>query len=208
MGVGRLRIVTRFRKPTEVELEHDFLLRATSPPGRGDVASSTARTTRTCWWSGCAGWAPTEEVEARYGLINDFEHLLTENGTTVLKFMLHISKKEQAVRLQDRLDEPNSRWELNPADLEDRKLWDKYQAAYETTPQRCSAAHAPWYVIPADRKWARNAAVAAIVREDAGGDGPAIPTGTEGLQAGGSPEPCNKSVQATFMLDLSAIHPA
>ena len=90
--------------------------------------------------------------------------MLTENGTTILKFMLHISKEEQAERLQERLDDPKKRWKFNPADLEDRKLWDEFQAAYETMLERCSTECAPWYVIPADRKWARNAAIARIVR--------------------------------------------
>jgi polyphosphate kinase 2 (PPK2 family) len=79
--------------------------------------------------------------------------------------MLHISRKEQRERLQARLDEPKSRWKFNPGDLEDRKLWHKYQAAYELMLDKCSTAWAPWHIIPADRKWARNAAVAAIVRE-------------------------------------------
>jgi polyphosphate kinase 2 (PPK2 family) len=77
--------------------------------------------------------------------------------------MLHISKKEQGERLQARLDEPESRWKFSPGDLEDRKLWDAYQQAYELMLQKCSTDWAPWHVIPADRKWARNAAVAAIV---------------------------------------------
>ena len=101
--------------------------------------------------------APAEEIEARYEQINAFEKMLTENGTTILKFMLHISKEEQAERLQARLDEPKSRWKFNPGDLDDRKLWTEYQAAYEIMLQRCSTPWAPWHVIPADRKWARNA---------------------------------------------------
>jgi polyphosphate kinase 2 (PPK2 family) len=108
--------------------------------------------------------APREEIDQRYDQINDFEKMLTENGTTILKFMLHISKDEQRQRLQERLDERQSRWKFNPGDLGDRKLWDEYQRAYELMLQRCSTAWAPWYVIPADHKWARNAAIAAIVR--------------------------------------------
>ena len=104
------------------------------------------------------------EIEARYSQINTFEKILTENGTTILKFMLHISKKEQAERLNERLADRRSQWKFNPGDLEDRKLWSKYQQAYEIMLQRCSTAHAPWYVIPADHKWARNAAIARIVR--------------------------------------------
>jgi len=109
--------------------------------------------------------APAKDIEARYEQINAFEKVLTENGTTILKFMLHISKKEQGERLQDRLDEPDSRWKFDPRDLEERKLWDQYQAAYEVMLNKCSTAWAPWHVIPSDRKWARNAAIAGIVRE-------------------------------------------
>src|SRR3989304_6096454 len=108
---------------------------------------------------------PPEAIEQRYEQINAFERTLAENGTTILKFMLHISKTEQRERLQARLDEPDSRWKFNPGDLEDRKLWEEYQAAYELMLDKCSTAWAPWHVIPADRKWARNAAVAAIVRD-------------------------------------------
>jgi polyphosphate kinase 2 (PPK2 family) len=79
--------------------------------------------------------------------------------------MLHISKKEQGERLQERLDEKKSRWKFNPSDLDDRKLWKQYTAAYETMLNRCSTAWAPWHVIPSDHKWARNAAIAAIVRQ-------------------------------------------
>ena len=91
--------------------------------------------------------------------------MLTDNGTIILKFMLHISKEEQAARLQERIDNPDKRWKFNPDDLEDRALWDDYMAAYETAIERCSTPHAPWHVIPADRNWVRNAAIARIVRE-------------------------------------------
>jgi polyphosphate kinase 2 (PPK2 family) len=102
--------------------------------------------------------------------------MLVENGTVILKFMLHISRKEQGERLQDRLDEAKSRWKFNAGDLEDRKLWDAYQAAYELMLGRCSTAWAPWYIIPADRKWARNAAVAGIVRATLEAMNPQYPT--------------------------------
>ena len=94
---------------------------------------------------------PAEVIEARYDQINAFEKLLAENGTTILKFMLHISKEEQRKRLQKRLDEPESRWKFQPGDLEDRQLWDDYQQAYEVMLERCSTPWAPWHVIPADR---------------------------------------------------------
>jgi polyphosphate kinase 2 (PPK2 family) len=108
---------------------------------------------------------PLKDVDARYEQINAFEKTLAENGTTILKFMLHISKKEQAERLQERVDETDKRWKFDPRDLEERKLWDDYQTAYDIALNRCSTAWAPWHVIPADRKWARNAAIAGIVRE-------------------------------------------
>ncbi len=108
--------------------------------------------------------APPDRVEERYEQINAFEKHLVENGTRVLKLMLHISKKEQGQRLQERLDEPKKRWKFNPCDLEDRKLWDEYQDAYETMLQRCSTPHAPWHVLPADRRTKRDAIAARLVR--------------------------------------------
>ncbi|MET0531050.1 MAG: polyphosphate kinase 2 family protein, partial [Microvirga sp.] len=107
---------------------------------------------------------PKSDIERRYDQINDFERMLTENGTVVLKFMLHISKTKQGERLQERLDDPKKRWKFNPGDLEDRKLWDEFEDAYETMLEKCSTATAPWYVIPADRKWVRNAAIGLLVK--------------------------------------------
>ncbi len=109
-------------------------------------------------------FAPAATVEKRYDQINAFEKHLGENGVTVLKFMLHISKEEQRQRLQERLDDPTKNWKFNPADLEDRALWGEYEKAYETMLERCSTEHAPWRVIPADKKWRRNALIATIVR--------------------------------------------
>src|SRR5215470_16112095 len=158
--------VTAFRRPNEEEKAHDFLWRAhLACPRRGYVGIFNRSHYEDVLVGRVRKLAPAGEVEQRYDQINDFERMLTENGTTILKFMLHISKREQGERLQARLDEPHSRWKFNPGDLEDRKLWDAYQEAYETMLHRCSTAHAPWHVIPADYKWARNAAVAAIVRE-------------------------------------------
>ena len=89
---------------------------------------------------------------------------MTENGVTILKFMLHISKEEQRERLQARLDEAEKHWKFNPGDLEDRALWDEYAKAYEIVLDRCSTEHAPWRVIPADKKWRRNVLIASVVR--------------------------------------------
>jgi len=158
-------VVTPFRKPSEEELAHDFLWRThLAAPRRGFIGVFNRSHYEDVLIGRVRKFAPKDEIEARYDQINAFEKILSENGTTILKFMLHISKKEQGERLQERLDEAKSRWKFNPSDLDDRKLWDDYQAAYEIMLDRCSTAWAPWFVIPADRKWARNAAIAAIVR--------------------------------------------
>jgi PPK2 family polyphosphate:nucleotide phosphotransferase len=158
--------VTSFRRPSEEELAHDFLWRThLACPRRGSIGIFNRSHYEDVLVGRVRKLAPADSIEARYNQINAFEKMLAESGTTILKFMLHISKKEQGERLQDRLDEPKSRWKFDPRDLEDRKLWDDYQAAYEIMLQRCSTPWAPWHVIPADRKWARNAAIAAIVRE-------------------------------------------
>jgi PPK2 family polyphosphate:nucleotide phosphotransferase len=169
-------IVTSFRRPSEEELAHDFLWRAhLACPRRGSIGIFNRSHYEDVLVGRVRKLAPADEIERRYDQINAFERMLTENGTVILKFMLHISRKEQGERLQDRLDEAKSRWKFDPRDLDDRKLWDEYQAAYEIMLERCSTPWAPWHVIPADRKWARNAAVAAIVREALEGMNPQYP---------------------------------
>jgi PPK2 family polyphosphate:nucleotide phosphotransferase len=154
-----------FRRPSEEELAHDFLWRAHKAcPQRGTIGIFNRSHYEDVLVARVRGFAPPEAIEQRYAQINDFERMLSENGTTILKFMLHISKDEQRERLQARLDEAKSRWKFNPGDLDDRQHWDDFQAAYETVLERCSTAWAPWHVVPADRKWVRNAVVAEIVR--------------------------------------------
>ena len=158
--------VTAFKRPSEEELAHDFLWRAhLAAPKRGFIGIFNRSYYEDVLVGRVRKLAPKEEIKKRYDQINAFEKILVENGTTILKFMLHISRKEQRERLQARLDEPKSRWKFNPSDLDDRKLWDKFLAAYELVLDKCSTNWAPWHVIPADHKWARNAAIAAIVRE-------------------------------------------
>ena len=157
---------TAFRAPSEEERAHDFLWRVhQAAPRRGTIGIFNRSHYEEVLVVKVRKLAPAEEIEARYGEINAFEKMLVENGTTVLKFMLHISKDEQRERLQARLEEPDKRWKFNPADLDDREHWDDFQAAYETMLNRCSTEWAPWHVIPADRKWVRSAAIAAIVRK-------------------------------------------
>jgi polyphosphate kinase 2 (PPK2 family) len=107
---------------------------------------------------------PKEVWSRRYKHINDFERVLSDEGVTIVKFFLHISKDEQKQRLEARLARPEKHWKFNPGDLEDREHWEDYQDAYETMLQRCSTPWAPWHIIPADRKWVRNAAIATIVK--------------------------------------------
>lgn len=157
--------VTPFRRPSEEELAHDFLWRAhRAVPRKGYIGIFNRSHYEDVLVVRVRKFAPADEIERRYAQINAFEKMLVENGTTVLKFMLHISKKEQGERLNDRLVERKSQWKFNPGDLEDRKLWDQFQKAYEIMLERCSTPYAPWHVIPADRKWARNSIIAAIVR--------------------------------------------
>ncbi|MGE8943860.1 PPK2 family polyphosphate kinase [Leptospira interrogans] len=159
-------VVTPFRQPTELELSHDFLWRAHNAcPRRGYIGIFNRSHYEDVLVGRVRNLASPDAIEQRYAQINAFEKTLVENGTTILKFMLHISKGEQRERLQDRLDKPNSHWKFNAGDLEDRKLWNDYADAYEVMLDRCSTPWAPWYVIPADRKWARNAAIATIVRQ-------------------------------------------
>jgi PPK2 family polyphosphate:nucleotide phosphotransferase len=169
-------VVTAFRRPSEEELAHDFLWRAhIAAPRRGFIGIFNRSHYEDILIGRVRKLAPPAEIETRYGQINSFEKILVENGTTILKFMLHISKKEQAERLRERLAERKSQWKFNPGDLDDRKLWNQYQQAYELMLQRCSTPWAPWHVIPADRKWARNAAIAAIVRQTLEGMNPQYP---------------------------------
>lgn len=157
--------VTAFRAPSEEERGHDFLWRAHKVvPRRGTIGIFNRSHYEDVLVVKVRRFATPREIEKRYDQINAFEKMLVENGTTILKFMLHISKKEQAERLQERLDDPHKHWKFNPGDLDDRKLWGDFQNAYETMLEKCSTEWAPWHVIPADRKWVRNALIAGIVR--------------------------------------------
>jgi len=158
--------VQPFKAPTVDELAQDYLWRVhrVCPP-RGYIGIFNRSHYEDVLVVKVRGFAPADVIERRYDEINAFEKMLADNGTKILKFMLNISKEEQAERLTERIEIPEKRWKFNPADLEDRALWDDYMKAYEVALTRCSTHHAPWYVIPADRNWARNAAISRIVRE-------------------------------------------
>lgn len=156
--------VTAFSRPSPEELSHDFLWRVhLACPQRGTIGIFNRSHYEDVLVGRVRKLAPPELIDWRYAQINAFEDLIS-SSTHVLKIMLHISKKEQGRRLQARLDEPDKRWKFDPGDLEDRARWDEYMAAYETVLERCATASAPWYVVPSDRKWARNALVATLVR--------------------------------------------
>jgi PPK2 family polyphosphate:nucleotide phosphotransferase len=168
--------VQPFKAPTPPELAHDYLWRVHAAcPERGMIGIFNRSHYEDVLVVKVRKFASPEAIERRYDEINRFERMLTDNGTVILKFMLHISKDEQAERLQERIDNPDKRWKFNPSDLADRALWTDYMAAYQTAVERCSTPHAPWYVIPADRNWVRNAAIARIVRQTLERIDPAYP---------------------------------
>jgi PPK2 family polyphosphate:nucleotide phosphotransferase len=158
--------VTAFGRPSAEEMAHDFLWRVHAAcPARGMIGIFNRSHYEDVLVGRVRKLAPADVIERRYDQINAFEAVLAASGTRILKFMLHISKDEQRERLQARLDHPAKRWKFDPGDLEDRALFGRYMEAYEQVLERCSTETAPWYVIPADHKWARNAAIAAIVRQ-------------------------------------------
>ncbi|MXQ10048.1 PPK2 family polyphosphate kinase [Microvirga makkahensis] len=157
--------VTPFGVPSKAEQAHDYLWRVHAAcPRRGTIGIFNRSHYESVLVEKVRNLSSPELIEQRYDQINAFEKHLVENGTTILKFLLHISKDEQKERLQERLNDPRKHWKFNPGDLDDRTHWDEYQDAYDIMLQRCSTPHAPWHVIPADRKWVRNATIATIVK--------------------------------------------
>jgi PPK2 family polyphosphate:nucleotide phosphotransferase len=153
-----------FKEPTDEELAHDFLWRYhQKTPRDGMITIFNRSHYEDVLVVRVKDLVPKEEWSQRYDAINDFERRLAENGTRILKFYLHISKEEQKERLQARLDNPDKHWKFSVGDLEDRKLWDDYQKAFEDAISTCSTSEAPWYVIPSNHKWYRNLAIARIV---------------------------------------------
>ncbi|MET0840358.1 MAG: PPK2 family polyphosphate kinase [Marmoricola sp.] len=166
-----------FKKPTEDELSHDFLWRidqALPEPGAVGVFD------RSHYEDVLVGrvheLADADEIERRYGAINDWERSLVDDGTVVIKCMLHISAEKQKERLLARLDEPDKQWKFKPADIDERAHWDDYRKAYETALERCNTDAAPWYVVPSDRKWYRNWAVGQMLLEALRGMRPEWPS--------------------------------
>jgi PPK2 family polyphosphate:nucleotide phosphotransferase len=156
--------VARFKVPTQAELDHDFLWRAHKiTPNKGMIGLWNRSHYEDVLVVRVHKLVPKKVWKARYDQINSFEKILCDNGTTMVKFMLHISKEEQKERLQARIDNPKKRWKFSPADLKERALWDDYQEAYEDAINCCTTKRAPWYVVPANHKWARNLAIVEVV---------------------------------------------
>jgi PPK2 family polyphosphate:nucleotide phosphotransferase len=156
--------VTSFKQPTAEELGHDFLWRVHAvAPRHGYIGIFNRSHYEDVLVARVHELVEESVWRRRYRHINHFESLLHDAGTRVVKLFLHISREEQAERLRARLADPNKRWKFQRGDLAERALWDRYMAAYEEAIARTSSEHAPWYVIPADRKWFRNWAVSRIV---------------------------------------------
>ena len=175
--------VTSFKQPSTEELQHDFLWRIHKAlPERGEVGIFNRSHYEDVGVARVKNFVPKKVVRERYGIINSFERALTVEGTTVVKVFLHISKDEQRQRLQARLDDPTKRWKYRASDLEDRKLWDGYMAAYGDAITATSTHEAPWYVIPADRKWYRDWALLSILVETLTEMDPRYPEPAPGLE--------------------------
>jgi PPK2 family polyphosphate:nucleotide phosphotransferase len=156
--------VASFKVPTPEELARDFLWRVHDRvPGAGEMVIFNRSHYEDVLVVRVHELVPKAVWEKRYRQILDFERLLVETGTTVIKFFLHISKAEQKQRLEERLAERAKRWKFNPGDLGERKLWKEYVRAYEDALERTSTAEAPWYVVPADKKWYRNWVIANVL---------------------------------------------
>lgn len=158
--------VCSFKAPTDEELSHDFLWRIhKQTPRKGEILIFNRSHYEDVLIARVHNLVDKKVWSKRYAQINDFEKLLAENNTHILKFFLHISKDEQLERLQARIDEPAKNWKINPQDFEERKYWADYVRAYEEALSRCSTSHTPWFVIPANKKWYRNYAVSQIVAD-------------------------------------------
>jgi PPK2 family polyphosphate:nucleotide phosphotransferase len=156
--------VASFKKPTPEELAHDYLWRVhRRTPRAGQITIFNRSHYEDVLVVRVHNLVPPEVWQRRYDHINNFERELAEEGTTILKFFLHISKGEQRERLQSRLDEARKRWKFSRADLEERKRWDEYQAAYASALSRTSTEWAPWHVVPAEHNWYRNLVVSQVL---------------------------------------------
>ena len=158
--------VSAFKVPTPEEARHDFLWRVhKAMPQRGEIGIFNRSHYEDVLVARVHNLVPEKVWSERYGQINDFEKLMAHNNVRIFKFFLHISREEQTRRLEERTDNPQKNWKISPADIAERWLWDRYVEAYEDALTECSTKRAPWYVIPANKKWFRNLAVSQILAD-------------------------------------------
>ena len=164
-GINPLGIhVSSFKAPTTAELAHDYLWRVHQHvPGKGEMVVFNRSHYEDVLITRVEGWIDDSTAKARFRHINNFEAMLVEEGTIILKFFLHISKDEQKERLQDRLDDEAKTWKFNPDDLKARAKWADYQRVYQDAINATSSPHAPWYIVPADRNWVRDLYVCSVL---------------------------------------------
>ena len=169
-------IVTSWKAPTAIELAHDYLWRIHQrTPGKGEISIFNRSHYEDVLVVRVHELVSKEVWSRRFDEINAFERLLVDSGTTILKFFLYIDRDEQKARFEARLDDPDKQWKFRLGDLAERKLWDSYIAAFEEMLERCSTDSAPWYLIPSNKKWFRNHAVADIVGDVLDGLDPRYP---------------------------------
>jgi PPK2 family polyphosphate:nucleotide phosphotransferase len=174
--------VAAFKKPSSKELAHDYLWRVHSEvPGDGELVIFNRSHYEDVLVVRVEELVPKKRWQRRYDHIVNFEQMLADEGTTIIKLFLHISRDEQRERLQARLDEPHKNWKFEAGDLRPRSKWDDYQKAFEEVLERTSTKDAPWYIIPADRKWYRNIAVSEILIKTLEGLDMSYPPPAEGL---------------------------
>jgi PPK2 family polyphosphate:nucleotide phosphotransferase len=153
--------VASFKKPTSHELAHDFLWRVHKRvPGRGEIGIFNRSHYEDVLVAKVHRLVDDETITRRYAHINNFEQLLSDGGTRILKFYLHISKEEQRKRFAERFEDPNKHWKIGPYDLAERKRWDEYMAAFDAALTATNTPWAPWYVVPSNKKWYRSVAIA------------------------------------------------
>ena len=174
--------VTSFKAPSKKELAHDYLWRVhRAVPGKGSVGIFNRSHYEDVLIVRVLDLVPESVWSGRYEEINQFEQMLSNNGIRILKFFLYIDPDEQKERFQARLDDPLKHWKFSTGDLEQRKLWEHYIDAYQDMLDKCSTDTAPWYVVPANRKWFRNILISQVTREVLEDMNPQLPPAEEGL---------------------------
>jgi PPK2 family polyphosphate:nucleotide phosphotransferase len=175
--------VASFKVPSPVEMAHDYLWRIhAQTPGNGEIVVFNRSHYENLLVVRVHNLAPEETWKKRFDHINEFERMLADEGTTILKFFLHIDLKTQKERLEERLDDPKKQWKLSASDLPERKLWPQYMLAYEDVLSKTSTKYAPWYIVPANHNWYRNLVVASVIVDALKEMNPQFPQPTEDIE--------------------------